>query len=93
MIQEGEVFLCLYSLVGWTAVSVFGPVGVLNRRVSAACPEIMRVGVFPVAEWASCESKRGRGALLYEMGRGRGVPVRGASYESELERSRGTPSS
>jgi hypothetical protein len=53
----------------------------------------MRVGVFPVAERASCESERGRGALLYETGRGRGSPVVGASYESELERGRGTPSS
>jgi hypothetical protein len=53
----------------------------------------MRVRVFPLAERASCESERGRGASLYGSGRGRGVPVGGASYESELERGRGTPSS
>jgi hypothetical protein len=56
-------------------------------------PGVMRVRVFLVAERASCESERGRGALLYGTGRGRGVPVGGASYESELERGRGTPSS
>jgi hypothetical protein len=53
----------------------------------------MRVRVLPVAERASCESERSRGALLYGTGHGRGVPIGGASYESELERSRGTPSS
>jgi hypothetical protein len=46
-----------------------------------------------VDERASCESERGRGASLYGTGRGRDVPVGGASYESELERGRGTPSS
>jgi hypothetical protein len=46
-----------------------------------------------VAERVSCELERSRGALLYGTGRGRGVTVGGASYESELERGRGTPSS
>jgi hypothetical protein len=41
-----------------------------------------------VAERASCESERGRGALLYGTGRARGVPVGGVSYESESERGR-----
>jgi hypothetical protein len=55
----------------------------------------MRVRVLPVVERASCESECSRGAFfvlaLYGMGRGRGVPIMGASYESEVERSRGIP--
>jgi hypothetical protein len=46
-----------------------------------------------VGERASCESEYGRGALSCGTRRGRGVPVEGASYESEPERDRGTPSS
>jgi hypothetical protein len=42
---------------------------------------------------ASRGSERGRGTLLYGTGRGRGAPVEGASYESEPEHGRGTPSS
>jgi hypothetical protein len=46
-----------------------------------------------VGDRASCESECGRGTLLYGAGRGRGAIVEGASYESEPERGRGTPSS
>jgi hypothetical protein len=46
-----------------------------------------------VGERASCESECGRGASSCGTGRGRGIPVEGASYKSEPERSRGTPSS
>jgi hypothetical protein len=46
-----------------------------------------------VGDRASCESEYGRGTLLYGAGRGQGALVEGASYESEPERGRGTPSS
>jgi hypothetical protein len=65
----------------------------VNGEGRALRPGVMRVGVFSLAERASCESERGRGASLYRTGRGRGIPVGGASYESELERGRGAPSS
>jgi hypothetical protein len=42
---------------------------------------------------ASRESERGRGTMRYGMGRGRGAPVEGASYEPEPERGRDAPSS
>jgi hypothetical protein len=46
-----------------------------------------------VGKRASCESECGRGALSCGTGPGRGIPVKGASYESEPERGRGTLSS